>query len=140
MHFQLISASGVKFDESVYEVLVPTKDGTIALFDDHMPLISAGAPGVLRVRKKQSDRDDEMEQFAVNGGIVQVDGKSARFVSDDVSSSEELSEKEAEEAMARAEELMKNAKSHIELHEAQRVIAHSSAKLQVSRLKKRRHN
>ena len=105
-----------------------------------MPLMSAGAPGVLRVRKKQSDRDEAMEHFAVSGGIVQVDGKTARFVSDDVTSSEELSEKEAEDAMARAEELMKNAKSHIELHEAQRFAAHSSAKLQVSKLKKRRHN
>lgn len=140
MHFQLISANGVKFDDEAYEVLIPTKDGVIAVFEDHMPLISAGAPGVLRIRKKQSDRDDAMDHFAVNGGIAQVDGKSVRFVSDDVTNSEELSEKEAEEALARAEELMKNAHSHLELHEAKKVLEHSSAKLHVARLKRRHHN
>lgn len=140
MHFQLISADGLKFDEEVYEVLVPTKTGVIALFEGHMPLISAGTPGVLHVRKKQSDRDDAMEQFAVNGGIIQVDGKSVRFVADDVTTSEEVSEKEAEEALARAEELVKNAQSHIELQEAKKVLEHSSARLHVARVKRRHHN
>lgn len=139
MHFQLISATGIKFDEPVYEVLVPTQDGIIALFEDHMPLISAGAPGVLRIRKKQSDRDDAMEHFAVSGGIVQVDGKTARFVSDDVTTPEEVSEKEAQEALARAENLIKSAQSHIELHEAKKVLEHSSAKLQIAKIKRRHH-
>lgn len=140
MHFQLISATGLKFDDEVYEVLVPTKAGVIALFEGHMPLISAGAPGVLHVRKKQSDRDDAMEQFAVNGGIIQVDGKAVRFVADEVTTSEEVSEKEAEEALARAEELVKNAQSHIELQEAKKVLEHSSARLHVARVKRRHHN
>lgn len=139
MNFQLISSDGVKFDEEVYEVLVPTMAGVIALFEDHMPLISAGAPGVLQIRKKQSDKDSAMESFAVGGGIVQVDGKTARFISDDVTDSEEASEKEAEEALARAQELMKNARSHIELEEAKKVLQHSSAKLHVASLKRRRH-
>lgn len=140
MHFQLVSATGLKFDDEVYEVLVPTKAGVIALFEGHMPLISAGAPGVLHVRKKQSDRDDAMEQFAVNGGIIQVDGQAVRFVADDVTTSEDVSEKEAEEALARAEELVNNAQSHIELQEARRVLEHSSARLHVARVKRRHHN
>lgn len=139
MNFQLISATGLKFDDTVYEVLVPTRDGVIALFEDHMPLISAGAPGVLRIRKKSSDRDDAMEHFAVSGGLIQVDGKTARFISDDVTTPDDISEKEAQEALIRAEELMKNAQSRIELHEAKKALDHSGAKLQVSKLKKRRH-
>ena len=31
IHFQLVAASGVKFDSEAYEVLVPTEDGTIAV-------------------------------------------------------------------------------------------------------------
>ena len=52
LSFQLISATGVKYDDEAYEVLVPTKDGQIAVFEDHMPLLSAGTPGVLSIRKK----------------------------------------------------------------------------------------
>jgi ATP synthase F1 epsilon subunit len=139
IHFQLVSSSGTKSDDEAYEVLVPTKDGTIALFEDHMPLISAGAPGVINVRRKASDADSAMESFAVSGGVVQIDGKTVQFVSDEVNTSDEISEAEAEAAHKRAGELMAKATTHIELHEAKRSLSHSSARLQVARLKKRKH-
>ncbi|HLY67518.1 MAG TPA: ATP synthase F1 subunit epsilon, partial [Chloroflexota bacterium] len=96
MHFQLVSAQGFKYDGDAYEVLVPTGGGTIAVFEDHMPLIAAGQGGVVSVRVKQGDRDDDMKHFAVNGGIMQVEGKTLRFLSDDVTAPEEVNEKEAE--------------------------------------------
>lgn len=139
IHFQLISGSGVKFDEDVYEIIVPTKDGAIAIAQDHMPLISAGAPGILSIRKKATDQDSHLEHFAVYGGIVQIEGKSARFITDDVSTSEEVSEREAEAAHARAQEMIKKADSYTELQEARYLLQHSSARLQISKLKKRHH-
>lgn len=137
MHFQLISATGVKFDQDAYEVLVPTTDGTIALYQDHMPLISAGAPGVLSIRKKASDRDSELEHFAVYGGVVQTDGKSARFVTDDVTTADEVSEQEAQAALKRAQELVKGAEGRIALHEARNVLYHHEVRLHLAQLKTR---
>ena len=139
IHFQLVSSSGIKFDEEAYEILIPTQDGTIAVFEDHMPLLSAGSPGVISVRKKPTDRDSDMEQFAINGGVMEVDGKNIRFLSDDVTASDEVSEKEAEAALARAQELMAGAKDQVALQEAKRMMHHSSAQLHVAKLKKRRH-
>lgn len=140
MHFQLVSAQGVKYDGDAYEVLVPTGAGTIAVFEDHMPLISAANGGMVSVRIKPGDRDDAMEHFAVTGGIMQVEGKTLRFLSDDITSSDEINEKEAEAALARAEELIKGAGSQKELAEAHRVLHHSRAQLNVARLKRRHHN
>jgi ATP synthase F1 epsilon subunit len=137
--FQLVSATGIKYDDDAYEVLVPTKDGTIALFEDHMPLISAGAPGVINVRKHAGDADSAMESFAVSGGVVQIDGKIIRFVSDEVDTTDEVSEAEAEAAHKRAQELMAGATTQQELHEAKRTLSHTSARLHISRLKKRSH-
>jgi ATP synthase F1 epsilon subunit len=139
IHFQLVSTKGTKFDGDVYEILVPAQGGTIALFEDHMPLISSCQPGIISVRKQSSDSDDEMESFATSGGVVQIDGKMVRFLSDEVTSSEELSEAEAEAAQKRAEELMSNAGDQVALHEAKRMLQHSSAKLHVARLKHRKH-
>ena len=139
IRFQLVSPSGTKVDADVYEVLVPTQGGTIALLQDHMPLISAAAPGVLSVRRKASDRDADMEHFAVTGGIIEVDGKVARFISDEVTASHEISEKEAEVAHARAEELMKSATTQGDINEARRVLHHRVAQLHVARLKRRHH-
>ena len=105
-----------------------------------MPLIAAAAPGVVSVRKKAGDRDSSMEQFAVTGGIVQVDGKIARFISDEVTTSDEVSEHEAAEAFARAEELMRNATGRVALDEARRVLQHRGAQLHIAKLKRRHHN
>ncbi len=138
IHFQLISAGGVKYDDEAYEVLIPTKDGQIAVLEDHMPLLSAGAAGVLSIRKTASDR--EMEHFAVYGGILQVDGKSARFVTEDVTTSEEVSEAEAREAYERAHKLVEGAESREALHEARTVLHHHAVRLHLAQLKRRHHH
>ena len=140
MHFQLVSAQGVKYDGEAYEVLVPTGAGTVAIFEDHMPMISAARGGVVSVRVKQGDRDDDMKHFAVNGGIVQIQGKELRFLSDDISASDEVNEQQAQSALARAEELVKSAGSQKELSEAHRVLHHSRAQLNVARMKRRHHS
>lgn len=140
MHFQLVSSSGTKFDDEAYEVLVPTRAGVIGIFEDHMPLISAAQPGVLSVRKKAGDSDSSMEHFAINGGVVEVDGKTVSFVADDVTTSDEVSEQTAAAALARAEELVKGADSQVALHEAHRMLHHSSAQLHIAKLKRRHHN
>ncbi|HVV72066.1 MAG TPA: ATP synthase F1 subunit epsilon, partial [Verrucomicrobiae bacterium] len=120
--FKLATSSGVKFDGEAYEVIVPTQDGTISIFEDHMPLISAGQPGILSVRKKASDPDGELEHFAIKGGVVEVDGKTVNFVSDDITTADEVNEQQAQAALARAEELVKGAETQSELHEAHRAL------------------
>ncbi len=139
MQFQLITASGLAFDGPAYEVLIPTLEGVIAVAEDHMPLISAGAPGVLSVRKKAGDSERDMEHFAVFGGVVQTDGKLTRFVTDDVTTTEEVSEKEAADALKRAENLVKNAGSQVAIEEARQVLHHATVRLHLSRLKSRHH-
>jgi len=140
IHFQLASAKGNKFNGEAYEILVPTKAGTIGIFEDHMPLISAAQPGVLSVRKKASDADSDMEHFAINGGMVEVSGKSVSFVTEEVTTPDDINEREAEAALARAEALVKGADNQSELHEAHRLLQHSSAQLQIARLKRRHHS
>lgn len=139
LHFQLVSATGVKFDDEAYEVIIPTKDGTVALFEGHMPLLSAGSPGVLSVRKKSGDSDNQLENFAVFGGVLQTEGSNARFVSEDVSAEDEISEKEAQDALERAKKLVDSASSREELRVAQTAMNHGQVKLNLARLKKRHH-
>jgi F-type H+-transporting ATPase subunit epsilon len=140
IHFELVSVSDTKYDGEAYEVLIPTQDGTIAVLEDHMPLISAAQPGVISVRKKAADRDDAMEHFAINGGVMEVDGKNLRFIADDITAAEDISEKAAEAALARAEELVSKAGTQTALSEAQRMLHHSRAQLNVAQFKRRRHN
>jgi F0F1-type ATP synthase epsilon subunit len=71
---------------------------------------------------------------------MEVDGKNLRFIADEISAPEDISEKEAEAALARAEELIANAGSQVELAAAHRMLSHSSAQLNLSRSKRRHHN
>lgn len=139
LHFELVSTTGTKYDDEAYEVLVPTLGGTIAVFEDHMPLISAGQPGIIGIRKKSSDKDDDMQSFAVNGGVMEVDGKTLRFIADEISAPEDISEKEAEAALARAEQLVADAGNQQALAEAHRMLHHSRAQLNVARMRRRHH-
>ena len=118
IHFTLVSPHGTKFEDDVFEVLIPTQDGTIAVYEDHMPLLSAGMGGVISVRKKSGDADRSMDHFAVNGGVLEVDGKKATFLSDEVTTTDDVSEQEAEQALARAQELMGSADSQVAIHAA----------------------
>jgi len=140
MHFQLISASGVKYDDEAYEILVPAKDGTIAIFKEHMPLLTVGVPGVLSIRKKSSDSDEQLEHFAVYGGVLQTEGDSARFITEDVTAADEVSEQESREALDRAQKLVESAGTRETLHEARSVAQHHEVRLNLARLKKRHHH
>ncbi len=139
LQFQLISAGGLKYDDEAYEVLIPTKAGQIAVLEDHMPLLSSAEPGVLSIRKKAGDSNEEMEHFAVFGGVLQVDGKSARFVSNDITTADEVSENEAREAMERAQKLVEGAGTREALHEAKTVLHHHTVRLHLAQLRRRHH-
>lgn len=139
LQFQLVSASGLKYDGEAYEVLIPTKGGVIAVLEDHMPMLSSAQPGVLSIRKKAGDSNDQMENFAVYGGVLQVDGKSARFVTDDITAEEEVSESEAQAAMERAQKLVEGAGTREALHEAKTLLQHQTARVHLAQVKRRRH-
>jgi F-type H+-transporting ATPase subunit epsilon len=140
INFQLVSSSGTKFEGDVYEVLLPTQAGTVAVLEDHMPMMSSALGGVISVRVKPSDRDSEMKHFAVGGGLLQVDGKTLKYLSDDVTDSDEVSEKDAEAALARAQELVAGADNRHALNEAHRALSHSTAQLHIAKLKRRHHS
>src|SRR3989344_2954998 len=139
MHFQLISAGGVKYDDEAYEVIVPTKDGVVAVFSEHTPLLAVGVPGVLSIRKKACDSDELLENFAVYGGVLQTEGQSARFVTEDVTAADEVSEQESHEALDRAQKLVESAGTRETLHEARTVAQHHEVRLNLARLKRRHH-
>lgn len=137
MKLQLITLTGLKMDDDVYEVIVPTTAGDIAVYPGHEPLVTVARAGVLAVRRKKTDVDAARDFFAVNGGVVEIDTTSLRILVDEADSSEEIVAAEAEKALAQAQKLKSEAKNQVELDKAQAMIDRSSVKLKVAGL--RRH-
>lgn len=138
IHFRLVSLSGLKFDEDVYEVLLPTLDGQIGVLDHHMPLVSVATTGVIKARRKSNDPDDFMEPFAVSGGVIEVSNNVLTVLVDDADHADEINEAEAQKAFERAKKLKEEAKDQVSLANAQDLIDRQAVRLQVAGLKRRR--
>ena len=140
MKLQLITLDGLKVDDEVYEVLLPTADGEIAVFPGHQPLVTLAIPGAISVRHKKSDMDSQMEVFATNGGVVEISPEQLRVIVDEADSAEEILESETREALKRAEDMKKEAKSQVDINEAQALINRHMVRLKVAGLRSRRHH
>ena len=136
--FQLVSLDGVKYDEDVYEVLLPTLDGEIGVLPGHMPLISAATNGVISVRRVASDKDDAMEHFAISGGVIEVANNTLRVLVDEADHADEINEAEAQKAFDLAQKMKTEAKDQVSLEHAQSLLDRSAVRLQVAGLKRRR--
>ncbi|MFO0781353.1 MAG: ATP synthase F1 subunit epsilon [Candidatus Saccharimonadales bacterium] len=139
IHFKLVSLSGTKFDEDVYEVVLPTQDGEIGVMKDHMPLVSVAKTGVIAVRRDSKDRDDQREYFAINGGAIEVSDNQLSVLVDDADNADELSEAEVQKALDLAKKMKAEAKDEVSLEHAQQLVDRHAVRLQVAGLK-RRHN
>lgn len=138
VHLNLVTASGTKYDGDVYEVILPTLEGEIGVLQDHMPLISAATNGVISIRKNAKDPDREMEFFATNGGVIEVEGNNLRVIVDEAAHADDISEAEAKAALERAQQMKAEAKDEISLEHAQTLVDRSSVRLHVASLKRRK--
>lgn len=140
-HFQLVSLSGKKFDEDVYEVILPTLDGEIGVLQDHMPLVSVAKSGVIAVRRTPKDSEAQREYFATNGGAIEVSDNTLRVLVDEADHADDINESEAQKALERAEKMKAEAKDQVSLEHAQQLVDRQAVRLQVASLKRhhRRH-
>ena len=133
---KLITLHGVYFDDEVYEAVIPTKAGDIAIYGGHAPLLSVAAPGVVAIRKEKSVKDADREFMAIYGGTVEVLNNQIQVLVDEVDTSGDISEAEAEKALKRAQEMKDKAGDAKSLSEAQQMIDRSVVRLQLAGLKK----
>lgn len=136
--FQIVTLSGVKFDEEVYEVQLPTPDGHIGVFPNHMPLVSLAVPGVIAVRYKEKDSNDKLEYFATDGGVIEILDNTVRILADEAVHAEEISEDSAQKALEAAEQAYKNAKDKVSLDKAQTMMDRQAVRLNVAKYKRRK--
>jgi F-type H+-transporting ATPase subunit epsilon len=138
IRFELITLSGAKFAGEVYEVLLPTMDGRIGVLDHHMPLISVATNGVISIRRKSTDRDDYMEHYATNGGVIEVKDNVLRVLVDEADHEDEINEAEVQKAINEAQRLKTEAKDRVSAEQAQSIIDHHQARLHVAGLRRRK--
>lgn len=138
LKFELVTLNGVKYSEEAYEVLLPTPQGYVGIFQHHAPLVTLAVQGVISVRTKANQPDDMMERFATNGGVIEVSEDTVRVLVDEADAAEEINEAEIQKALEHAKKLRAEAKDQVSLDHAQSLIDRQAVRLQVAGLKRRR--
>lgn len=137
MNFQLVTLTGTKLDQDVYEVVLPTAAGEIAVFPGHEPLVSIAVPGAIAVRHEKGDPDSKLDYYAVSGGVIEVDTKSLRVLVDEADSGDDIVESETKVALERAIKLRDSAKDQVELEKASQLVDRQAIRLKVADLRRR---
>jgi F-type H+-transporting ATPase subunit epsilon len=138
MHLQLITLHGVRVDQEIYELIAPTSAGEIAVFPGHEPVVTLAVPGALAVRHQKEDPDDNLEYFAISGGIIEINPGAIRILVDEADHGDNIVEAESRAALERAIKLRDEAKDQIELDQAHQLIDRYQVRLQVADLHRRR--
>ena len=138
MKLQLITLTGTKLDEDVYEVQIPTREGEISVFDGHQPLVTIAETGVLMVRKKKSDRDDARDIYAIHGGAVQITTHEVKILVDEADHADDIATAEAEAALERARAQHAGAKDAVSITEAEALMNRAAIRLKVANLRRRK--
>ncbi len=138
MHLELVTLRGKKLDQAIYEVTIPTLNGSIAIFPSHESLVTIAVPGALAVRHEKNDSDDQLEYFAISGGVVEVSHERVRILVDEAEHGDDITEAESQAALERALHLRENAKSQVELEKAAELIDRHGVRLKVAGLRRRR--
>lgn len=137
MKLELITLNGPKVDSDVYEVILPTVDGQIGVFPGHERLVTLADNGIVSIRRKKTDRDEDMEHFATYGGVVEIAPDHIRILVDGADTADEILEEESTRALKAAREMKERAKDAMELARAQQEIDRHAVRLKVAGLRRR---
>jgi F-type H+-transporting ATPase subunit epsilon len=137
MNLQLVTLLGPKVDQDVYEVILPTADGEIAVFPGHEPLVSLAIPGAIAVRKTKEGVGNDLDYFAISGGVIEVTPTSVKVLVDEADSGDDIIEAETKAALERALKLRDNATNQVELEKAHQLVDRHAIRLKVADLHRR---
>ena len=138
MRLELVTLTGVKLDQEIYQATIPTLDGVISVFPDHEDLVAIAVPGVIVVRDRKDESDDQAEFFAIGGGVIEISGKRIRILVDEAEHGEEIIEAETRAALDRALKLRDEAEDQIELEKAHQLIDRHQVRHKVAELRRRK--
>lgn len=138
MNLELITLAGAKVNEPVYEVIIPTIEGDIAVFPDHEPLVTIAKTGIISVRRHKTDSDQQLEYFAISGGMVEISQNNIKILVDEADHGEDIIESESRAALERAEQMRDAATSQVELEKAHQLVDRHAVRLHVADLHRRK--
>jgi F-type H+-transporting ATPase subunit epsilon len=128
---EIVTPQQVAFSERVDMVTLPSIEGQIGIYPQHVRVITQIVPGEVIVTRNGRD-----ELLAVGEGLVEITGDRVSIVTDMAIPADKVDEAKVEEARARAEARLREKISDEEVATVNASLARSLAQLQVKRRRK----
>lgn len=138
MNLELVTLLGKKLDQEVYEVILPTENGEISVFPGHEPLVTLAVPGVITVRYRKEDTEDQLDYFATSGGVIKINQERIQILVDEADHGDDIVEAEAKAALERAKAMQADASDQVELEKAGQLMDRHAVRLKVAELRRRK--
>ena len=132
LKLEIITPDAKVFEDEAEFVELPGREGIMGIFPMHEALVTELQAGELKITRK-----GQIETLAIGEGFAEITGNSIAILTDGAVNEKDIDEKVAEEAVKRAEDLLKsNTLVGDELEATQASLARSLVQLRV----KRRHH
>jgi F-type H+-transporting ATPase subunit epsilon len=129
MRLDFVSQDHMVFSDEVNEVTAPGIEGQLGVLPKHASLITVLAPGEVTVRKE----GQEDLYFAVSGGWMEVRPNHVTILARAAERADEINQQRAEEARARAEQLLSQGVPREERTDLEMALRRSQIRLKVAR-------
>lgn len=128
MTLEIVTPQAIAFSEPVNIVTLPTADGEITVYPQHVRVIARIVPGEVMLHQNGVDRS-----LAIGEGLVEISADRVALITDMAIPAEHIDEAKIEEARARAEARLREQISDEEVATVNASLARSLAQLQVKR-------
>jgi F-type H+-transporting ATPase subunit epsilon len=128
LKLEIVTPETTAFSEDVHLVTLPTADGQIGVYPQHVRLIAQLVPGEVIVNRDGIDRS-----LAVGAGIIAITADRVDIVTDMAIAADQIDEAKVEEARARAAARLREKISDEEVASVNASLARSLAQLHVKR-------
>lgn len=131
LHLRILTPTKIVRDEHVISVTAPSADGEITVLHRHTNLFSYLKEGILKIKNSKGE-----DYYSIGGGILETDGRELNILVSRAYGQDEIDEKLTQEAIKKAETVIKSSKDKLEIEQAQTLLRRSVVDLKL--LKKRK--
>lgn len=124
---QIVTPSGIFYDDEVELVVARTTEGDVGIMKNHTLMVSP-----LKIGKLKMKKNGEFKEAATSEGFIQVESDLTRVIADTAEWPEEIDIRRAEEAKKRAEERLESKQSNINIVRAETALKRALNRLDIA--------
>ena len=124
MKLKVVTPTGGFYDGDVSMVELPTTEGEIGIYPDHIPLTAVVAPGVLKIHENGGEKE-----AALMSGFITILPEQVTIMAEVVEWPDEIDYHRAEEARSRAERRLSSGQADLDVVRAEAALKRALVRL-----------